>query len=75
MVARPDLVLEALERSSLKPAPRLSLVPKDTTCKEIEAALGCELPPSARKYAAWWKTVTPEKGESAPEQVWVLPRR
>jgi hypothetical protein len=77
MAASPAVVLETLERSSLKAVSRPVLLPKPkiATCAEIEAALGSKLPPSARKFAGWWKTVTPEKGQGPPTQVWVLPRR
>ena len=76
MAARPAVVLEALERSaveSVRTPVRLS--PKDSKYAEIELVLGSELPPSARKYAAWWKTVKPESGGSPATQVWKLPRR
>ena len=69
-------ILVPLERSPVKkeaPSP-VVLTPKAAIFNKIEAALGSELPPSARRFAAWWGTVTPAAGEPAPTQVWVLPR-
>ena len=66
---------EALERSAVEKLIRpLLLTPKKPSCTEVEAALGSELPPSARKFAAWWESVPPEPGQQASTQAWVLPR-
>ena len=69
-------VLEAPEQSTVKKPirPPLLTVMK-SSCSEIESVLGSELPPSARKFAAWWGTVAPEPGQKASTQAWVLPRR
>jgi len=73
-------VLAPLERSSVReaPAPKevpasVVLTPKAAAYTRIEAVLGSELPPSARRFAAWWGTVTPASGESSGTEVWVLP--
>jgi hypothetical protein len=42
------------------------------TFTEIEAVLGSELPPSARKYAAWWGNANPETGQHPYSQAWLL---
>jgi len=74
MVAQSAVLLEALERSALKDLLHpLAVVPTTTSCTEIEAVLGSELPPSARKYAAWWGTVVQAAGQEASTQVWLLP--
>jgi hypothetical protein len=76
MVAQSVALLEALERSALKnPLRPLPIVSTTASCTEIEAALGSELPPSARKYAEWWGTVVPPNGQDASTQVWLLPGR
>lgn len=76
MVAQSAAVLEALERTALKkPVPPVVLRSKTTICNEIEADLGSKLPPSARKYAAWWGPVSAEAGQQKETQAWVLPRR
>ena len=67
-------VLAPLERSPVKAASSpVVLTPKAAIYTRIEAVLGSELPPSARKFAAWWGTVTPAIGQATPTQVWVLP--
>ena len=42
------------------------------TFSEIEMVLGCELPPSARKYAAWWANANPGTGQHPYSQAWLL---
>lgn len=39
---------------------------------EIEAVLGSELPPSARKYTAWWGNEAAEAGQHPHSQAWML---
>ncbi|HEY4379362.1 MAG TPA: hypothetical protein VGN01_03390 [Acidobacteriaceae bacterium] len=86
MIARPAPVQETLETRVLNlvsrpvPAPKpVSVarpvpVAKTASCVEIEASLGSKLPPSARRFASWWKTIPTEKGQGPPTQVWMLPR-
>jgi hypothetical protein len=42
------------------------------TFTEIEAILGFELPPSARRYAAWWANADPQTGQHPYSQSWLL---
>ena len=75
MAAHPAVVLEALERSTVVAArPAIIFSPSDSTYAEIEAVLGSELPPSARKFADWWGTARAEKGLDPSQKVWVLPK-
>jgi hypothetical protein len=78
MVAQSAALLEALERSALRNSSQLSLSAQaersvTTTCAEIEAVLGSELPPSAQKYATWWGIVVQETGQQASTEAWLLP--
>jgi len=68
------VVLQALDRSdSAQPFVQVPVPPKTGKVHEIESVLGSELPVSARKYAAWWETATPEQGVHVAPQVWRLP--
>jgi len=41
------------------------------TFAEVEMVLGFDLPPSARKYAAWWGNADPDTGQSHYPQAWL----
>lgn len=66
---------EMLMKSKYDPLRRyllsLDRFPVTMAFAEVERVLGFKIPPSARKYAAWWSNANPETGQHPYSGAWL----